>query len=513
MRIPGWLLGGAGFAALFLFTALCSVLTFSAMRQAVIDTQASGILLESPGEVVAAVLNPGSLPTAAPPTAEPQVTIPLIVTVPPTAIAIADPVTAGPDAPPTSEAAPTTAPVLATEAVIAAWDDPRQVRILLMGIDQRAETGEQGPFRTDTMMLLNVDPVGKRAGLISIPRDLWVDIPNFEPNRINTANAIGDANAYPGGGGPALAMETVAANLGVRVDKYVLINFDVFLAVADLLAPNGIEVCIDQVIDDPYYPDDLYGTIAVHFDPGCQRLDAEHLLQYARTRKTEGGDYDRARRQQQVLDAMRAELLSAGGVAQFITQAPALWAELTGGYRTNLTYEEVLQLGMLVGEIGADDIRSAVIDQNYVQPGTTPEGDQVLVPIQSRISDLIQRVFYDEVFVADSTGVGDLKSRADAEFAPIYVYNGTDVAGLAGDVREWMTGRGVNVTGVGNTTAPVSQTIIRDYGGRYPDTARYLAGLLGIGPERIQPGTDGLIADGVMVVAGSDVQPLLRSGG
>ena len=63
--------------------------------------------------------------------------------------------------------------------------DPRQIRILLLGIDQRSETGETGPFRTDTMILLNIDPVRKTVGVLSLPRDLWVNIPNFDPGRIN----------------------------------------------------------------------------------------------------------------------------------------------------------------------------------------------------------------------------------------------------------------------------------------------------------------------------------------
>ena len=77
-------------------------------------------------------------------------------------------------------------------------------------------------------MLVHVNPASESVGVLSLPRDLWVEIPNYGPGRINTANFLGDSDAYPGGGGPALAMETIAANFGIRVEKYLLVNFDVF---------------------------------------------------------------------------------------------------------------------------------------------------------------------------------------------------------------------------------------------------------------------------------------------
>src|SRR5690606_37295631 len=210
--------------------------------------------------------------------------------------------------------------------------------------------------------------------------------------RINTANALGDANAYPGGG-PALAAETVEANLGIDIDKYVLINFDVFTAVVDLIAPDGVEICIRETIDDPYYPDAGYGFIHVHFDPGCQRLDAERLLQYARTRKTQGGDFDRARRQHEVIRALIDEVLNAGGIANFVGQIGALWQELSGSFRTNMTLEEVLSLASLAQQIDTDRMIFRQIDNMHVQFATTSSGDQVLVPNYSAIRSVIQETF------------------------------------------------------------------------------------------------------------------------
>jgi polyisoprenyl-teichoic acid--peptidoglycan teichoic acid transferase len=520
MRISGWLLGFIGFGVLLIVTAICSLVTFSFTRQTVIDFQQTGILLDDPIAMVRCITSgqcEGSISQPTPLATGPQVVAitPLFTVAPTNAVQITEPTTIPPDTTditntePTAVAqvAPTAVPTIDPTGNLPRITDPRQIRILLLGIDQRSDTGESGPFRTDTMILMNIDPVRKTVGVLSLPRDLWVDIPNFEPGRINVANFLGDANAYPGGGGPALAMETVSTNFGVRVDKYLLINFDVFTSLVDTIAPNGVPVTVTEVIDDPDYPDDRYGTIYVRFDPGEYRMDAETLLQYARTRATEGGDFDRARRQQQVLDALRAEVLSTGGILNFISQAPRLWEELSNNYRTNLAYDEIISLGLLMSEIEKEDIHYAVVDNLYVTFGMNPAGDQmVLYPDYGSISDLIQRVFFPQTQLTPA----EIKSRADVENAQIYVYNGTDIVGLANDAREWFTGKGVTITAVGNDTNYNGvETIIRDYGGTYPWTARYIANLMGLPQEQIRPGGDGLIAEGVMIVVGQDILPIL----
>ena len=405
---------------------------------------------------------------------------------------------------PTAVAA-TPFPTSAPQAALPRISDPRQIRILLLGIDQRSAAGETGPFRTDTMILLNIDPARQTVGVLSLPRDLWVEIPGYEPGRINTANFIGDRDAYPGGGGPALAMETVAANFGFNVDKYLLVNFDVFTAIVDALAPNGVLISVREFIDDPHYPDDRYGTIHVRFEPGDQRLNAERLLQYARTRATEGGDFDRARRQQQTLDAVRAEVLSAGGIINFIAKAPTLWQALSDNYRTNLTLNDILALGGLMGEIKRDDIRYEVVDNLYAVTGPSPLGEMVLYPDHRAVQGLIQCVFYPQ----DLPTRAEIEARAAAENAPIYVFNGTTQIGLAGETRSWLAELGVAVAGIDNlTTDALPQTEIRNYGGG-EWTARQLAGAVGLESDCVKRAGDGLIARGVMLALGADAREAL----
>ncbi len=481
MRVPGWIFI-AGLAAVIIITGGLALLAFSVARQVAIDAGEAGIQFVSADSLFRDIPTPTLPPTAAPPVVA-QVT---------------------PDAPP-AQAEATALPTAALDpAADYTWDDPRRFTVLLLGIDQRKAVEEDGPFRSDTLMVISVDPVRKTAGVLSIPRDLWVKIPGFNPGRINTANALGDSNAYPGGG-PALASEAVRQTLGITIDKYVRINFDVFTTVVETLAPDGVEICIKEVIDDPYYPDAGYGFIHVHFDPGCQILNAEQLLQYARTRHTEGSDFDRARRQQEVLKAMQQKVLSVGGITNFIGQAPALWEELSGSFVTNLSLDEIISLGTLVTEIPRENIQFGVIDNLYVDLATTNTGNQVLIPKTGAIRFLIQQVFNPQ----NDLSLSDLKTRAEAEKASIVVFNNTDVAGLAGLTRDWLAGRGVSIEQIGNTPQPTNgDTIIQVYTGKIY-TGKYLAALMGIPADRVQPGADGLTNADIAILVGPDLQPKL----
>lgn len=509
MRVPGCLTILIVCGALAGATAICAFTSFSLTQRTVVDLASAGFGVEEPLDTLRCAVSAQCRPVSAAPDSAPLLVLTAHVTPTPRTIsALGTPL---PETTRVEARATAPAPTIAPTKMLDTGElpritDPRQMHILLLGIDQRSATDNDGPYRTDTMILLSVSPARKSVGVLSLPRDLWVEIPGFGPSRINTANSIGDANAYPGGGGPALAMETIAANFGVRVDKYLLVNFDVFTTIVDLLAPNGVPVNVSQYIDDPNYPDAHYGTMHIQFQPGEQRMDAERLLQYARTRATEGGDFDRARRQQVVLDAVRAEVLSAGGIINFIAQAPALWAELQGNYRSNLELNDILALGHLMGEIKREDIRYRVVDNLYVAPGLSPQGDQVLYPDFTSIRDLIQNTFYS----GTSVTLADLKARADAEAAPIYVYNGTNLPGLAGATRDWLLGQGVLVSGINNdVTIGRKLTEIAEYG-RYNWTARYLARLMGLPEDRIGQSGDGRIAAGVLVLLGEDAPAIVE---
>jgi LCP family protein required for cell wall assembly len=479
MRIPGWLLV-IGIVVIFVLTGLLSVVSYSVARQFAIDlgNSVSADRISSFGTSV--------LPTPTPVT----------VASAPTRSA-SQPLQANP-------LAVTSAPAATLDpAAQYVWADPRRFNLLLLGIDQRSGVDEPGPYRTDTMIVVSVDPLRKTAGMLWIPRDLWVNIPGYAQGRINTANAIGEAQSYPGGG-PALAAETVRQVLGIPIDKYILINFSVFTTAVNTVAPEGVEICVSEAIDDPNYPDAGYGFIHVQFAAGCQIMNAEQLLQYARTRHG-NSDFERSVRQQVVLTALREKLLSLGGVGNFIGQAPALWEQLTGNFKTNMTLEEILQLGTLVSDIPGDHIRYGFIDNLYVRLAKTTSGDDVLILQTNAVRLLLQQVFSAD----DTLSLSELRTKAEAENASIVVFNNTDTPGLAGQTRDWLSGRGVTVEGIGDTPESTGEeTVIQVYTGKIW-TGKYLAALMGIPPERVRPGADGLTTNDIAILVGNDIQSIL----
>jgi len=505
MRISGFLLGVVGFIALIAFTGICSVFFYTISRDTAIDMWQNGIVVNSAGEVVQAVFNPQdfeALPTST--AAEIGIVIPSITPI--STVAVAATQSGEVAVAEQTQVIATPAPTIeATQQfAVERWGDPREINILLMGIDERVGyTSDEFHF-TDTMMVLHIDPVRKTAGVISFPRDLWVELPGYgESARLNQANYVGDQQAYPNGGGPGLLMETLNQNFGLRIDYYVSINFTAFETVINSIAPDGIEICVQQYILDETYPDAGFGTMRVEFQPGCQKMDGTRLLQYARTRKTEGSDLDRSKRQQEVIEATRNYILSSGGVQNFITKIGPLWSELSGSYRTNLTLNQISSLALLMNDI--DNITYNRIGAGYITPITLNDGRQVLLPSNGAIQDLIQQTFYPEATLS----LAEYRTKAQAENADIHVYNNTNISGLASKTKEYLLGNQIQVVEVWNMPQITNQpTMIRDYGGAR-NTALFLATLFGLPTTRIERGTDGLVASGIVVVVGPDMENII----
>lgn len=395
---------------------------------------------------------------------------------------------------PTNPAAP--AINLAAESILP-WSGQERITILLLGIDQRCD--ETGPNHTDSMMLVTIDPVGLSAGMLSLPRDMWVDIPNVGVDRINQANYYGEAYNYPGGG-PALAMETVEALLGVKIDYYVTVNFDAFVEIVDEI--GGIELVVPEAIDDPTYPDRCYGYEPFSIAAGEQKLDGSLALKYARTRATLGGDVDRAGRQQAVMLAVRERILRLEMLPQLVRSAPALWQTLQGNVRTSLTLEEALQLALLIQDIPRSSIKTAVINYDYVYPETTPDGRQVLVPIRDNIRQLRNNLFTPPVIPTPE--IQNLPALMASENARVAVYNGTAVFGLAGETEAYLLANNVNVTTVGNADAATYRTTqIIDYG-NHPNTQRFLIRLMDIPPLNVSNGENPEGDFDLLIILGND---------
>src|SRR6185436_10667995 len=115
-----------------------------------------------------------------------------------------------------------------------AWDGASRITVLLIGLDYRDYIANAGAPRSDTMILLTIDPLTKTAGMLSIPRDMWVNIPGFGYSRINTAYSSGEGSKLPGGG-PELARKTVEQFIGVPIQYYAQIDFFTFVEFIDLI--------------------------------------------------------------------------------------------------------------------------------------------------------------------------------------------------------------------------------------------------------------------------------------
>ncbi|MBZ0276535.1 MAG: LCP family protein [Anaerolineae bacterium] len=178
---------------------------------------------------------------------------------------------------------------------------PPHLDILVLGLDDRQSTHFAG--RTDAIILLGVDPARLSVSLLSIPRDLFLNVPDYGMQRVNTINALGEQAEQ--GSGPRLLTASIAQNFGIAVDRYVRLDFRGFVALID--AVGGVTIDVERVIVDDTYPTADGGVISVRFESGVQQMDGERALIYARTRHSDD-DYRRASRQQQVLSALALKL-------------------------------------------------------------------------------------------------------------------------------------------------------------------------------------------------------------
>ncbi|MFO7682307.1 MAG: LCP family protein [Chloroflexota bacterium] len=378
-----------------------------------------------------------------------------------------------------------------------AWTGTDRVTILLLGIDQRCD--EIGPTHTDSMMLVTLNPMSLSAGVLSLPRDMWVEIPGFDVDRINQAHYYGEAYEYPGGG-PALAVETVESFLGVQIDYYAAVNFDAFIEIVNQI--GGIDITVPEAIEDTAYPDRCYGYDPFTIEAGDHHLNGEMALKYARTRATLGGDVDRAGRQQAVVLAVREKVLSLDMVPQLIKQAPAVWQTLQTNVRTNMTLEEAVQLALLAQDIPRGSIETAVIDYDYVEPSITPDGRQVLVPNRDYIRQLRNKLFTDPV--PPTPEIQNLPALMAAEKARVAVHNGSPEFGLAGLTQEFLVENGVNVSEIDNAdSATYRTTQIIDYG-NHLNTRRYLIQLMGIPPLNVSNGETPEGDYDILIILGRD---------
>jgi LCP family protein required for cell wall assembly len=356
------------------------------------------------------------------------------------------------------------------------------VNVLLVGVDLRVEGT---PWRTDTLIIVSIDRWNRTVSLLSIPRDLWVYIPDFGYSRINTADFWGSTRKLEGGGIATLE-RTIEYNLGIPVHRYARVDFKGFTQIVDTL--GGLDLTVDCPIKDP-----LTGW---KIDAGPQHMDGETALRYARSRYSTS-DFDRARRQQQVLQAIFDKALSLG----LITQLPHLWTTLTDAVKTDLSLVEMLTLAYFGTRVQPQNIRSQVIGWPVVRSWTSPHGEAVLLLDQVKFTEMLATLHQPPA--EDPV--------TPPEQASVEVLNGTRQDRLAELAAGNLKRKGFDViaTGPADRTDYRSSAIIL----ANPDkikTATRLAETLGIDPQYVTVFHDPTSPADIRVIVGVNYQPCQR---
>lgn len=289
--------------------------------------------------------------------------------------------------------------------------------ILLLGY---GGANHEGGWLTDSIMVTRIDPRKEEVSLISIPRDLWVEIPieedKFENRKINEAYAIGISDKqYPNkkvlftgqAGGGEMAKAVVEKVVGFKIDYFATIDFDGFVKIVDIL--GGINIRVERAFDDPKYPieeniddnceksDEEIATLTatmsgekleeqfscryeeLHFDRGVQIMDGTTALKFSRSRHspTDGGDFNRAARQRLVLTAIRDRIINIGFISKIIPTVKTL----TRNIRTDIGFGQMGELLSETSKIAEYElIPIALTDKNVLIDAKSSIGQFIFIP-------------------------------------------------------------------------------------------------------------------------------------
>ena len=376
------------------------------------------------------------------------------------------------------------------------WDGKSRVTILILGLDYSDWRGGETPH-SDTMILLSIDPITNTASMLSIPRDIWVNIPGFDYGRINEAYFNGEAYNLPGGGAE-LARQTVEQFIGVPVQYYAVIGFDAFIDFIDEI--GGVIVTPDQYVKIEKFG----GGQEEILEPGkMYTLDGALALAYARERHTEGGDVDRASRQQEVILAIKHRILKYQNLPGLIAKAPALYQDISSGISTNLNLQEAIQLGLLGLQLDTSSIRQGIINYDMVIPATSPDGEKVLKPIPDKI-----RILRDELFANSGSGAplavpSENSTLVKDEAATVVIWDGSNQGGLGDRTSAYLQSQGINVIQVADAGGYIPATKIEIFNGK-PYTVAFLAQTMNVASANIWNTYDPSAGVDIRVTLGGD---------
>jgi LCP family protein required for cell wall assembly len=351
------------------------------------------------------------------------------------------------------------------------WTGSERLNVLVLGIDTR--DSDRTTQNTDTMIVMSLDPLNRTAAMLSIPRDIYINKPGTFQGKINAAFAFG---------GPDLVRRVVSDLLGIKVHSYALVNFDAFNRIVN--GVGGVIVDVKRPVRDEFYPTVDYGVERVGIAAGPQLMFGESALKYARSRH-DTNDYSRARRQQDVLGALRVKL----STPQALRTLPSLMDGVGTTIETDFDPTNVLPLARTTSGIDTAAITSDVLypcgaDYPHCELTYDNEGGFYLTPDVAKIRDLAATLFYDP--------------KVRQEGARVEVQNTGALNGVAKQVADRLEARAFGVSALTQGASARSAVVLRNPGKRY--TAEQLRTQLGLPIET----ADGSGGPDIVVRIGND---------
>ena len=266
---------------------------------------------------------------------------------------------------------------------------PNTTVILLLGSDVPLKNGIG---RTDTMIIVAVDTERQVASMVSLPRDLYVEIPGWITNRLNTALSHGASIGYPGGAVNQLK-DTILYNFGVPIHFYAQVDFEGFKQAVNIV--GGIDVPVScelrdwRLISPELDPNVEDNWEMFTLEPGIHTMDGDMALWYVRSRRTTS-DFDRGRRQQQMLRLM----LNQGVDLGLLPSLPEMWSTYQDSVHTDMDIGRMLQLASAAPGVRENGVQHLYIVGDQLQPYEVPEsGARVQIPVWENMEDTFRRLF------------------------------------------------------------------------------------------------------------------------
>lgn len=351
------------------------------------------------------------------------------------------------------------------------------INVLLLGSDTAHPTNAG---RTDVILIMSINRTANTVSMLSLPRDLYVYIPDHRVYRINTAFGYGEQEGGAGQGGQLL-IETIRYNLGLEIDYWARVNFSGFQRIIDDL--GGVDIAVDCGIQDwrliePGLDPTVEENWSLYTLPvGVHTLDGDLALWYARSRRT-SSDFDRGRRQQAIMRGIWRRLNELG----LYTQIADVWPQILENVETNLTLGDVLQLAPLAATIDTSRLASYVLRPNQeVYSWQSPEGSSVQAINRDNMASLIAQ------FLLPPT-----ENQLVQEHARIEIVNASGVADMDDVAADRIAWEGFTPLIGPAAAAYQNQTVIYDYTGQSKGSSlAVLQAILRVNDENVVIEPDG----------------------